>query len=107
TIGIPDKCSIFESEVSEARNVQEIRMIPIIDYSESEQRYVIRKGFVIGQVVECNRSYVFKGITLPDPKTQYVTHLIMSTESSIDSISSFVMNPEMYNMLSIFKPAYN
>ncbi len=107
TIGIPDKCTIFESDVSEARNVQEIRMIPIIDYSSSEQRYVIRRGFVIGEVVECNRSYIFKGITLPDPKTQYVIHLITSTESSIDSISSFKMNPKMYKMLSIFKPEYD
>ncbi|KKN43306.1 hypothetical protein LCGC14_0704580 [marine sediment metagenome] len=107
TVGIPDKCNIFESEVSEARNVQEIRMIPIIDYSASEQRYIIRSGFVIGRTVECNRSYVFKGITLPNPKTQYVTHLIITTESSIDSISSFKMTPEIYKVLSIFKPEYD
>ena len=82
-------------------------MIPVIDYDQGEQRYIIRRGFIIGKAVESNRTYVFKGITLPDPKTQYVIHLITETESSMDSISAFRMTDEIYKSLSIFQPRHD
>jgi|SaaInlLV_10m_DNA_2_1039722.scaffolds.fasta_scaffold00717_12 5S rRNA maturation endonuclease (ribonuclease M5) len=103
TAGIVSTCSRYNSEVLVAKNVEEIRLIPDIDYQNDEQKYVVRQAFFIGHGIESNKVYVFKGITIPDPKTQYATHMIHEARKAQDSIDTFKMNPKLKKALKVFQ----
>lgn len=101
--GIPSGCNVFETEVKKALNIEEIRIIPDIDYKDEEQKYVVRQAYYIGHGIESNRVYILRGKTIPDPKTQYVTHMIVEAETAQDTIDTFSMNKKMMKELKIFQ----
>jgi len=63
----------------------------------------VRQAFFIGHGIESNKVYVFKGITIPDPKTQYATHMIHEARKAQDSIDTFKMNPKLKKALKVFQ----
>jgi len=85
-------------------NVEEIRLIPDIDYQNDEQKYVVRQAYFLGHGIESNKVYIIRGITLPEPKTQYATHMILEIEKAQDSIDTFKMTPQLKEELKIFQP---
>ena len=101
--GIPSACNVFETEVKKALNIEEIRIIPDIDYQDEDQKYVVRQAYYIGHGIESNRVYVLKGKTIPDPKTQYVTHMIKEAETAQDTIDTFSMDSKMLKTLKAFQ----
>src|SRR6056297_3345538 len=106
-VGIPQNCYSYEIEVIEAQNVEEILMMPELDFSSEDREYVIRRGFFIGHGLKANSSYTLEGVTVPEPWKQYSTHLISKAEPSQDNISSFEMNDEKKKSLEIFQPNEN
>ena len=102
-IGIPQNCYVYKYKVIKAMNVEEIRLIPDIDFHNDDQKYVVRQAYYLGHGIETNKVYTFRGLTIPDPKTQYVTHMIKQAEKSMNSIDTFKMNSKLKKQLKIFK----
>ena len=103
-LGIPKGCYSYSIDVKEAQNVEEIMMMPELDFSSEEREYVIRRGFYVGHGLKPNSPYELTGITVPEPWKQYSTHLIHKAKPSQDNISSFSMNKERKEKLEVFQP---
>jgi len=103
-LGIPKSCYSYNLNITEAQNVEEIMMMPELDFSSEEREYVIRRGFYVGHGLKPNSSYQLTGVTVPEPWKQYTTHLIHKAEPSQDNISNFEMTEEKKRKLEIFQP---
>lgn len=97
------KCTQFEIEVKKVINIEEMRVIPEIDYAAQDTDYVTRQIYYLGYGIKTNRSYLLQGITVPDPQTQYATQIIQSANPTQSSIDQFKMTPELYDQLKIFQ----
>lgn len=102
--GIPKACNAFHVEVVEQGNLEEVILQPELDFSAVDRPYTTRVAYVIGHGLQANMSYRMKGITITDPRHQYVTHLISEAEPSQDNVSSFKMTPDKHERLKIFQP---
>ena len=103
--GIPSNCKSFEYEVIEAYNIEEVYLMPEIDFSTVDTEYVIRRAFYVGHGIRTNQSYHMTGITVPEPHRQYATHLLNTARPVKDDVSKFDMTPEEHTALSIFQPS--
>lgn len=102
---IPLNCKDFDYEVVEAYNIEEIYLMPEIDFSTVDTEYVIRRAFYVGHGIRTNQSYHMTGITIPEPHRQYATHLIDVAQPMKDSVEKFQMTDAIRDMLTIFQPA--
>lgn len=102
--GIPANCKGFEYEVVDAYNIEEVFLMPEIDFSTTDEEYVIRRAFYVGHGMRSNQTYHVEGVTLPEPHRQYATHLIDIAVPSQDDVSSFKMTPEIKEALRVFRP---
>jgi hypothetical protein len=101
--GITQFCSSFEFEELEVHNVEEVQLMPELDFLSDNSEHVIRRAYVIGHEVKANTSYKMSGVTTSNPANQESTHLFEKVEPTQDSISTFKMTPELYKKLSIFQ----
>ena len=104
--GIPKGCTSFHLDEEESQNVDQLLLIPELDFGDDEEKYVLRKAYHVyddGISLMANNSYVMSGLTVPDPRNQYSIHIIDSVEVSHDNISSFEMTPEKFERLKIFQ----
>lgn len=97
------RCSQFDVTVTKVINVEELRVIPEIDYSAQDTDYVTRQVYYLGYGIKPNRSYLLTGITVPDPKSQYATQIIETANPTQSSIDQFSMTKELYKKLKIFQ----
>ena len=97
-------CDSFVVNVKEVLNVEEVRVIPELDHSAKDIEYVARQLYYIGYGIKTNRSYKMKGVTLPDPNTQYVTQIITEAIPTQTSIDQFKMTADLMASLKIFQP---
>lgn len=97
------RCNKLEVEVKEVISIEEIRVIPEVDYSTQDADYVTRQIYYLGYGLKPNRSYLMLGITVPDPNTQYATQIISKAVPTQSSIDQFKMTPEVYEKLKIFQ----
>lgn len=97
------KCNNFEVIPKEIINIEEIRVIPEIHYSEKDTEYVARQVYYLGYGIKTNRSYAVKGVTIPNPDTQYATQILYDVRPTQSSIDQFKLTPELYNKLKIFQ----
>lgn len=102
--GIPKTCNAFNMEILEQGNIEEVLLQPELDFSNEDREYTTRIAYVIGHGLKANMSYRMNGMTITDPRYQYVTHLISEAKPSQDNISSFRMTPEKHERLKIFQP---
>ena len=103
--GIPKSCNSFNIEVEEQGNIEEVILQPELDFSAVDRPYTTRTAYVVGHGLQANMSYRMGGVTITDPRHQYVTHLIGEAEPSQDNVSSFKMTPTKNERLKIFQPA--
>jgi len=96
-------CNNFEMSFDNILNVEEIRVIPEINYSAKDIEYVTRNLYFVGYGIKTNRSYELEGIMVPDPNNQYVTQLVTKATPTQSSVDQFVMTPEIYERLSVFQ----
>jgi hypothetical protein len=101
--GIPSNCKDFEYEIAEAYNIEEVFLMPEIDFSSNDAEYVMRRAFYVGNSIHTNQNYHVEGVTLPEPHRQYATHLLDIAVPSQDDVSSFSMTPEIMETLKIFR----
>ena len=102
--GIPKNCHSYNIEILKAQNVEEVMMMPELDFSSEEREYVIRRGFFVGHGMKPNAPYKVEALTIPEPWRQYSTHLIYKTKPSQDNISNFKMGSDKHKRLQIFQP---
>lgn len=106
-LSIPHKCKIFNAEVIEAQNIEEVKVIPVLEYSLDDAEYVMRQVYFVGHGLKPNRTYEMTGLTLPHPKTQQVTCIISDAENLEDSVSSFTITDKLIADLKVFKANLN
>ncbi|MNB69345.1 DNA primase [compost metagenome] len=107
-MGINSKCPLFELDIQERMNIEELRMIPQAEASFSfskEHEYVVRNGYYIGEKTKANKRYSMVGYMYPDPHTQYANYMFDEAYPEKDLISDFDMTDEVYEQLKVFQPA--
>ncbi len=104
-VGIPKECSSFKLEKKEVQNLEEVMVIPEIDYNAlNSTSYVNRNVYVISdEVIAANKPYILEGISLPHPKTQSATMILYKQTSTKDNIDSFEMSEELRKKLEVFQ----
>lgn len=102
-INIP-KCGYYYILKETMRNIEEIKIIPEIEFTDSEEsEYVVRKAYLKSETIATNQTYVFFGTTLPDPKNQQTVHLLDKAVPSRDNIEQFKLDKAMSERLKIFQ----
>lgn len=96
-------CAKWQLDVTEAMNIEEIRLIPELDFTDDDHEYVVRIAYYRGHGIRSNTSYSMVGYTLPNPKNQYATHLLTEATPAKDSMESFMMTPLIGKQLEIFQ----
>lgn len=96
-------CSLPTVTIETAQNVEQVRVIPEIEFATKTTEYVTRDVYVLGHGTKTNTSYTMRGVTIPDPKSQYATQVMHHVEASQLSIDQFKMTPELRERLSIFQ----
>lgn len=91
-------------DVLKRQNVEEVSVIPEINHEIIDQDYVIRNCYFFGINLKLNQSYLLKGTTWADPKTQMGVHLISSVKEARDNIAKFVLTDEIKEDLKLFQP---
>lgn len=100
--GINKTCHSIRVTIVNHQNLQEVFLIPDIDFSSKETEYVLQRAFYVGHGIVPNQSYRMRAITLPDPRTQYATQLVYEAKPSQDTVSSFRMDNGLCDELRIF-----
>lgn len=102
-VGLP-ACGAWEWRARDVFRVEELKAIPELTFSDLGNPYVTRTVYsVADRVVRANQSYVFRGITVPEPESQYATQVISEAEPVKTSIESFVMSREVSRRLDHFQ----
>lgn len=101
--GVSKVCSSVNIDIVEKMNVEEIYLIPTIDFSSTGSEYVLRRCFYVGKNIQTNKSYTFKGMTISEPKRQYATQLLSEAKPSQDSVSLFKLTDEIKERLKVFQ----
>lgn len=102
--GIPASCSAWDADVQEVYNVEELRVIPEVDFSNDQNEYVTRIVYsVADKPVAPNKTYKMTGISLPDPTTQYATQVVNEVELVQGSADRFKMDEENFELLRTFR----
>jgi hypothetical protein len=105
--GIPKTCGMFSTTLKESQNVDQLLLIPELDFGGDDNKYVMRKAYHVyddGMALTANRSYEMRGITVPDPRNQYAIHIIYEVSASQDDISNFDISEQKLNRLRKFQP---
>jgi len=100
--GIPTRCKICKFDIKEAQNVEEVKVIPNLDFSDDDSQYVIRQVYYMGHGLKANCAYEIVGLTIPHPKTQQVTYLSDDVTPLEDTISAFKVDDELIERLRLF-----
>lgn len=115
---IPRNCKRNTPWVDQLSNVQELEVIPMVDFDrlytrddeeENElggkgSKHVQRRGFFLGHGIEANGKYLIESMVFMHPKDQRVCFLFDSLEPARDDIDKFVMTPVLKKNLEIFQP---
>lgn len=101
-INIP-KCNCYYIREEIKQNIEELKLIPEIEFSNDESEYVVRKAYLQGDDIKTNQTYTMFGTTLPDPKNQQAIHLIEKAVPSQDSIEEFAVTDTVKRQLNKFK----
>lgn len=91
-----------EFAIQSAFNVENVQLIPEIDFSITGAPYVMRNAYYVGHGLKCNQTYQFEGITIPDKK-QYAVHILTKATPAQSAIESFELTPQIQQQLSVFQ----
>ena len=103
--GIPIKCFDCKIKPLEATNIEQVAVIPEIDYdATSSNAYISRLVHITGDIpLESNKPYILEGLVTPNPRTQESTILVYKSTPTKDNIDTFEMTDELRERLKIFQ----
>ncbi len=81
-------------KVLETFNIEEVFLIPAVDYDQDNGPYVLRRCFYAGHGLQTNAVYDFEGYTLPDPRSQAATHVFIVATPSETDIDTFALDDD-------------
>jgi hypothetical protein len=115
--GIPQKCFRVKIETTEVINVEEVQVIPMVDFDHSYEmseddddvgkksaRHVVRTAYHLGHGIEANKKYIIEPTVLMHPKDQLICFLFDRLEPAQNDIDQFKMNDDLKEKLKIFQP---
>lgn len=104
-LNMPIPCRTPELKIEETHFVELIRVSPVYDWhiQAEDNEYIMRNLYVIGKPIKTNQTYLFRGVTIPHPKNQIVTHLVYDAEPIEHSIDNFTLTPEMKESFKLFQ----
>lgn len=97
------RCGLWSFTIEEAANMEELRLIPVIDYSAENSEYVIRRAFFLGHGIRSNATYEFDGTSGADPKSQQAVCILRDARAVQGSLDNYVLSDEILEQLQIFK----
>jgi hypothetical protein len=102
-VHIVPKCAFVRIEAKESMNIEEVLLIPELDFSAEDREYVTRTAYHVGHGLRANRAYSLKALSTPDPRTQHATLLIYDVEDGKTNLQQFQMTQELFDQLKIFQ----
>lgn len=106
-IAIPPQCKVVRFEPVKWYNVENTRVSPQLQITCRNKDRSMQPAFLISENVngaELNESYVLTGRMHPHPKTQQNTLLISEYETTNDALSTYSLDQQELERLSIFRP---
>lgn len=90
-----------EMEVLETVCCEEVKLVAPLDEIAVDEdfKYVVRIGYVIGQEVSANATYIFRGYPYPDPDTQHVVFLLYEAEPAADQLDHYQLTDSDIELL--------
>jgi len=121
---IPPKCFKNKITYDEQTNLEEVQLIPMVDYSqiymeektsarsellEDESptkavKHVVQRAFHMGHGIQTNKKYMVEASVFNFPKDQRVCLLFDKAELAQNDVDQFVMTPDRYESLKVFRP---
>lgn len=102
-LGIVIKCPLVTETVDSEQNVEEVTLVPALEFADTDKEYVSRTAYVSTHGVQANKEYVVRGTTLPHPRTQHAVHFLPEIEPAQSSIDDFGMDDKKRDALRIFQ----
>lgn len=116
--GIPKDCHKHRIEILESSNIEELQVIPMVDYAHAYQvemgeeedlakksaRHVVRRAFFLGHGIEANKKYMIESTVYGHPKDQRICFLFDKADPAQNDIDQFHMSNELKEKLRIFQP---
>jgi len=101
---IPKQCDVCRFKIIETVNIEELRLVPQLGISTTEEEHVAKRAFYVGYGIETNSPYVIRARVVPEPNTQYATMIVYEAEAAQDSLSTFKLTEKMARRLMKFQP---
>lgn len=118
--GIPSKCKKHTIEVETYGNMEEVQLIPMVDFADAYRageavdgdddnkqlaaRHVVRLGYFLGHGIIPNKKYVIEASVFGHPRDQRVVFVFDKADAAQNDIDQFKMTPELYRKLLVFRP---
>lgn len=115
-VGVPKNCHKCTIEVLEHSNLEEIQLIPMVDFAQlymtgdsdddettKSYRHVVRRAFHLGHGIKANKKYMIEANVMAFPKDQRVCFVFDKMEPAQNDIDQFVMNEERKQSLKVFQ----
>lgn len=103
-LGVNGKCPKVKETVESTQNLEEVTLVPELEFSDISKEYVSRVAYVSEHGVQANRSYLMYGTTMPHPRSQHAVHFVPRTEPAQDNIDDFAMDAKKRKALQVFQP---
>lgn len=109
---IPRVCDLFDMEVEEWQNVEELMIAPQVQTAKapgavSSDAHFHQSAFHIYPTnttrIDTNRSYELKGIRATDPWEQHTTYLILEANPLQSNIETFKLTDDLKERLKVFQ----
>ncbi len=94
------QCKVVEFQPTEFYSVEDTRISPRLEITNTAQERVMQPALCIGENLELNECFELTGKLFPHPKTQQSTFLISKIKPTLDALSTF----KLENDLSVFEP---
>lgn len=101
---ISTKCTALQLEIDSVYNVEELILIPEVDFEAKKSSYISRHVYALTEeAFEAGKPYIIEAVSIPHPKTQVATLLVYNHEETEDDIDNFEMNESIKKELEIFQ----
>lgn len=108
---LQEPCTSLKMQIVDYYSVDRFRLSPNTTSDIDEKyKHAIRTGLFISdkndpdsKKIETNRTYDIKALTINNPKTQHVLHLIYDATPSQSNLDTFKITPEIHKQLQAFQ----
>lgn len=114
---IPAKCYKCRVQFTDYGNIEEIQVIPMVDYANAYQvnpgedendkrkaeRHVVSVAYHMGHGIESNKKYLIEPTVFGHPRDQRTCFLFDKFDAAQNDIDQFRMTPELKEKLKVFQ----